>query len=1137
MPDASRTPPVSPSMPADAPTLPPRAPAQEAETLAPPADGAPLSALTDAPATVPSAAAPPGYEILGELGRGGMGVVYRARQAGLGRLVALKMVLAGGHAGPADLARFRVEAEAVARLQHPHIVQIHEVGEQGGLPFFSLEFCPGGSLAEQLDGTPWPPDRAAELVRKLAGAVEHAHRHGVVHRDLKPANILLDAEGEPKITDFGLAKRLDLEGGQTRTGAILGTPSYMAPEQAGGKTREVGPAADIYALGAILYELLTGRPPFRGPTPLDTVLQVVAEEPVPVRQLQPKVPRDLETICHKCLQKEPGKRYASAADLAEDLGRFLEGRPVAARPVGRAERTWRWCRRNKAVAGLLVAVAAALLVGTAVALALAFLAGQRAEQADAARQQADAEKKNAETERDHAKFQQLRAESALHAIQVNSALLAWEQHDLAEAERVLGEADSPFRQSWEQRYLVALCHRTARPLLGHTSRVNSVAVSADGTRIVSGAGSPQGELGEVKVWDVKTGKEILALAVHNGPVQSVAISADGRRVVAGGSAPNNPSGQAVWDPGGGKVLRQRATPSGSVVAPLLVWDAKTGRLLRSLKGHGAPVLSVAISADGKQAVSGSQDGTAKVWNAETGRELHTLKHNTEVVSVAVSADGQRIVTGSTQGVKVWDGRTGTAIRTLTPPGGAIISSVAVSADGKHIVSGGLQLQVWDADTGQHKRTLHGHIGTTLCVAISADGKKVVSVGAGGIRGSEVSEAIKVWDAATGQDVLTLRAPHGVATRAAISADGQRLVSGGWDRIVRVWQPEVGPTVLILESKAKAMALLGHGASVRFSADGKRIIAARTGYRLLGGNNPGEVQVWDARTGDRQLTLTAPNDLDTCVAVSPDGKSAVLGGGVRGRRGEMRLWDAQTGKEVRSYLGHRGKLTGVAFSADGQRLASGSGEMWGRAWGEVKLWDAATGREQLTFDRHAGPVSVLAFSPDGKRVVSASVDPPRSVKVWNPARGQFEVNLRLTAAGSSTVIVLDAETGQESFRLIGHTGAVSALAFRPDGTRLVSGSADKTALVWDAATGQVQLVLKGHTGPVTCVAFSTDGTRIATGSNDSTVKLWDAETGTLKLTLKGPPGAVNAVAFGPDGTRLIAECADGTMQVWEAPERP
>jgi tetratricopeptide (TPR) repeat protein len=327
----------------------------------------------------------PGYEILRELGRGGMGVVYLARQVNLNRLVALKMVLSGAHAGERERVRFQAEAGSVAKLRHPNIVQIHEIGEVDGRPFFSLEYVDGGSVADKLTGTPIPARDAASLMIPIARATQAAHDAGIVHRDLKPANVLLagrtDAkkpmgpagpllEATPKLTDFGLAKSLDSTDGPTQTGAVLGTPSYMAPEQAQGHSRNIGPAVDVYALGAILYELLTGRPPFRAETPLDTIMQVVTQEPVPPRQLQPKCPRDLETIALKCLQKEPRKRYGTAGEVADDLQRFLDGEPIRARPVGPLGRAWRWAKRNKAVAALVAALFLVLIAALVVTSAL-----------------------------------------------------------------------------------------------------------------------------------------------------------------------------------------------------------------------------------------------------------------------------------------------------------------------------------------------------------------------------------------------------------------------------------------------------------------------------------------------------------------------------------------------------------------------------------------------------------------------------------------------------------------------------------------------------------------------------------------------------------------------------------------------
>jgi hypothetical protein len=288
----------------------------------------------------------PGYEILGELGRGGMGVVYKARHVTLNRLVALKLIQAHAWSDEHWQARFCTEAEAVARLQHPNVVQIFEIGEQDGRPFLALEYASGGSLDEKLKGTPLPPAEAAGMVEVLARAVHATHQIGVIHRDLKPANVLLTADGTLKITDFGLAKKLDTSLAHTQSGHIVGTPSYMAPEQAAGKNREIGPGTDVYALGAILYELLTGRPPFKAATPIDTVLQVLQDEPVPPRQLQPRTPRDLETICLKCLKKEPALRYASAAALASDLRRFLDGEPIRARPVPWWEHAVYWTKRE-----------------------------------------------------------------------------------------------------------------------------------------------------------------------------------------------------------------------------------------------------------------------------------------------------------------------------------------------------------------------------------------------------------------------------------------------------------------------------------------------------------------------------------------------------------------------------------------------------------------------------------------------------------------------------------------------------------------------------------------------------------------------------------------------------------------------
>src|SRR5262245_50477379 len=339
----------------------------------------------------------PGYDVEAVIGRGGMGVVFRALQVRLNRLVAIKMALAGEYAEPHERERFQREAEAVASLRHPNVVQVYDVGEVEGRPYFTMELVEGGSLAQKLAGTPQPASQSAALLATLAAAIHTAHATGIVHRDLKPANILLTPDGTPKVTDFGLARRLDGGAGLTGTGIALGTPSYMAPEQVGGKADAVGTATDVYALGAVLYEVLTGRPPFKGESAAETLQQVISQDPVPPSRLNAKVPRDLETICLNCLHKEPGRRYASAAALADDLGRFQNSRPIRARPVGLVERAWRWSRRNP-VAAAQVSTALALL-GLAIGGGL-WLQAQRAERREEKLRQEAQEAREAEAVND-----------------------------------------------------------------------------------------------------------------------------------------------------------------------------------------------------------------------------------------------------------------------------------------------------------------------------------------------------------------------------------------------------------------------------------------------------------------------------------------------------------------------------------------------------------------------------------------------------------------------------------------------------------------------------------------------------------------------------------------------------------------
>jgi tRNA A-37 threonylcarbamoyl transferase component Bud32 len=402
-------------------------------TMATPSQGAPAS-----PPAAPDF--PTGYEIEGLLGRGGMGVVYKARQKGLNRSVALKMIVSGGHATPEELMRFKIEAEAVARLQHPNIVQVFDTGLRDGRPYFSLEYCEGGSLQQRLDGTPMPPAQAAGLIETLAKAMHFAHQRGIVHRDLKPANVLLTADGTPKITDFGLAKRLGEDQGHTGTQAILGTPTYMAPEQASGRTKQVGPAADIYALGAVLYDMLTGRPPFRGATALDTLQMVQSAEPIPPARLQPGVPGDLQTICLKCLEKDAEKRYATAGDLAADLRRFLEHRPIQARPATALERAWKWARRRPAAAALVAVAAFTPVAVTAASLLVAGALYRKNEKIEQAAGQIQQQNKELEQREQALTRTSRELESTVGKLRANEKVLEDQQAKLQSTNNALREA-------------------------------------------------------------------------------------------------------------------------------------------------------------------------------------------------------------------------------------------------------------------------------------------------------------------------------------------------------------------------------------------------------------------------------------------------------------------------------------------------------------------------------------------------------------------------------------------------------------------------------------------------------------------------------------------------------------------------
>ncbi len=1021
------------------------------------------------PAGPPGAALPPapddpgrlaaqsaGDDLLHELGRGGMGIVYLARQLRLKRLVAFKVIPAG--ADVALRARFRAEAAAVARLQHANIVQIHEVGDQASALFLALEYVEGGTLADRLAGQPQPPREAARLLEVLARAVHYAHQKGVVHRDLKPANVLLAPSDrpdavrlgrdpatakpcEPKITDFGLAKLLTPDpndstpGAQTQSGAIVGTPAYMTPEQARGDVRAVGPATDVYALGTILYEMMVGQPPFQGATVLDTLQQVREREPVPPRRARPGVPRDLETICLTCLQKEAAKRYVSAEALANDLRHFLEGESILARPVGRVERLGRWCRRHPQHAALgVVSVVAFLALG---GLGAGQYYNARLEGALADTTQAQ---QRAEVALQEAEQANQRAELALSLRRTALAHAGWREGDLSRMEALL-EACPPAHRQWEWFYLQRLRHADLLTLRGHVGAVQGVAISADGTRLAS-AGSDY----TVQIWDLATGQLVRAFQDHENIVESVAFSPDGKRLAS-----------ADW---AGRVL---------------VFDLTTGRVLHVLTGHTRGVRRVAFSPDGKRLASASMDETIRIWDPTTGQAVgeplrHTgavldvayhasgtllaacdssrfvrlwdlatrqeisLPHAEPVQCLALSLDGSRLASASVdQTVTVWDLRARQVLLTI-PTATGRITRVAFSPGGRQLVTAGRRqtVEVWDAATGRLVLTRKGHTGWIHDVVFSADGSRLASASTDG--------TVKVWDLTRDPEVLTLTGHAMGVACVAFHPDGARLASAGKDRTVKVWDTATGQLALTLPGHALEVW------EVTFSPDGARLASA---------SMDDTIKVWDAATG--QLTLTLPGHPGGArsVAYSPDGRRLASGGVDR----TVKVWDAATGRVVFDLPGQTHWIEQVAFSPDGTRLAAATRD------GTVKIWKAPNLEPLLCLRGHAGSVRGVAFSPDGTRVASANSD--GTIRVWNAA------------------------TGREELKLVGYSGVVFRVAFHPRGTRLASASADGTVRVWDLTTAQEVLPLKGHAEEVYGVAFSRDGTRLASASGDGTAKVWDA----------------------------------------------
>jgi WD40 repeat protein/tRNA A-37 threonylcarbamoyl transferase component Bud32/tetratricopeptide (TPR) repeat protein len=1074
------------------------------------------------------------YELLGEIAQGGMGVVYKARQLSLNRTVAVKMIRSGAFASKEFVQRFRVEASAAAVLQHPNIVAVHEVGVHEGQHFFSMDYVAGQNLAQMVRDGPLPANRAARYVQRIAEAIHYAHQSGILHRDLKPSNVLVDQNDQPRVTDFGLAKQLNSESSATLTGEVMGTPGYMPPEQASGNRGAVKAWSDVYSLGAILYHLLTGRAPFAAGSLEETLNQVLHQDPVSLRLLNPAVPRDLDTICLKCLEKEPTKRYSSAQLLAEELTRFLNQEPILARPLSTVGKAARWCRRKPALA-----TALGLVLLVAIGSPIAAFRINRARHAE-----------QRERQRAQATVTSLEITAANHLLENDKGAEA-----LAYLARVLRR--EPTNRVAAERILSALAYRNfCLPLarLQHQGEVTAAQFSPDGQQVLTAARDKS-----ARIWASDSGR-LLTEFKHTNEVLTAQFS---------------PDGQAVVTASGDELVR--------------IWSASTAQLTRVLR-HEAPVLSAEFDSDGRRVVTGSQDQAVRVWET-TGAVLagpfrfrgpaDWVQFSTDGTFLAVMSWGRpgawvntswvieadsgkalamfpgsvyspdvgavppcrphfnwemgqvfagNNISGVTMPVVLWTLKPKPALRARVSHK-AMVHATALSPDGRLAATASQDhtAQLWDAHDGKQLAGPLRHQDWVLCLQFSPDGRRLAT-------GSKDNTA-QLWDSTSGQPLSEPLQHQSAVVTVRFSDDGQRLLTKCVDASVWVWS---------IRARQSIARTLQHALNVRmatFSPDNRRIATVE----WLGG-----LRVWS--TGPAPLPLSHLRiegaGQSQNMQFSPDGRwLAVARGSVGGASGLAQIWDTSLANPSPLILSLNKASVGlesVRFDPASQYIVAAGADT------NAIVWELSTARIVSELS-HSAASHFACFSPDGLSVLTASYDKTAQLWDWRTGRPRFPKGLRHddrvvcadlspdskwigTLSRDKTARIWDARTGEMVMPPLQHTEEpyhYNSIQFSPNAQSLVT-AAGNAVQVWEIATGRARTSAMNHNARINSVRFSPDSKRIVTACADGTARIWNVETGHLLGEPCQHQDRVNYAEFSPDGRWIVTASVDGTARLWEVP---